>query len=122
MRKLLQIALIASMGLMACSKKDVAPKIQKNQIRFTAQSSADLHISTFIDRQGQIIWQETTQSSAFDNTIEYELKTNDRVMVAATPADGKWHVIKTEIYIDGVLRKAQDKLCKGAGGCSVEIE
>ena len=109
MKQILILIAIAALTFTSCKKENKAPEEIKNKIVFVAESNTPLSVVTFIDRNRTIIWEETEEASIFRKEIEYKLEPNDKVIVFAMPKDGKHHVIKTQVYIDGVLKKSKTK-------------
>lgn len=113
---------IAAVGLAGCSA-DETPVKKGNEIIFKAECNTTCSVSAFIDRNSEIVWQETTE---FDNQFELMhntvLEEGDKVLLFVMPKDGKIHVIKTEIFIDGELQANQNKVCHAGGGCSFTQE
>ena len=106
--------------LLSCSKEKSTPL---NKIEFKATCETACYSSAFIDRGGEIIWQESID---FENEFFLEKKTvllpDDKVLLFVSPKDGKTHYIQTEILIDGVKVANQNKVCHAGGGCSSTIE
>ena len=112
---------IIPMIFSSCKKEDKTPEEVKKKIVFVAESNTALEVFTFIDRDRTIIWEETEEATVFRKELEYNLEPNDKVVVFAMPKDGKYHVIKTQVFIDGVLKKEQNKVCHAGGGCTVQL-
>lgn len=120
--KLNILLLFTSLMLFGCSA-DETPIKTGNEIVFKAECNTLCSVSTFIDRNSEIIWQETSE---FTNIFTYShtkvLESGDKVLLFVMPRDGNVHLIKTEIFIDGELQANQNKVCHAGGGCSFETE
>ncbi|MFT5512827.1 MAG: hypothetical protein ACI8SE_001226 [Bacteroidia bacterium] len=119
----LQIILLFTALLMFGCRADEVPIKTVSDIVFKAKCNTLFSVSTFIDRGREIIWQETTEfADSFEFNHNTTLEAGDKVLLFVMPLDGKVHVIKTEIYIDGELQANQNKVCHAGGGCSYETE
>jgi hypothetical protein len=120
--KLHIVLLFTALLVFGCSSDEVPVKTGSD-IVFKAECNALCSVSTFIDRDREIIWQETTEfADSFEFKHNTTLETGDKVLLFVMPLDGKVHVVKTEIYIDGELQANQNKVCHAGGGCSFETE
>jgi hypothetical protein len=109
--------------LMAGCNGDEVPAIKGNVIEFKAECNTDCSASAFIDRNREIVWQETVEfTDNFELSHTTELQEGDKVLLFVMPRDGEVHIIKTEIFIDGVLQANQNKVCHAGGGCSFTKE
>ena len=122
--KMKQILLLMfSAVILAGCGADEVPVQKGNKIDFKAECNTFCSASAFIDRNSEIIWQETTEfTDNFELSHTMELLEGDKVLLFVMPRDGEVQVIKTEIYIDGTLQANQNKVCHAGGGCSFEQE
>lgn len=119
MRQVIMVLLSAAI-LAGCSGDEI-PVQMGNTIDFKAECNTLCSASAFIDRNSEIIWQETKEfTDNFELSHTTTLEEGDKVLLFVMPRDGEVHVIKTEIYIDGTLQANQDKVCHAGGGCSFE--
>ena len=121
----MKINLIILLGVLvlASCNADETPVKSGNFIEFKATCDSDCSVSPFIDRNSEIIWQETAEfTDVFESNHTTDLQPGDKVLLFVMPLDGNVHVIKTEIYIDGELQANQNKVCHAGGGCSFEQE
>ncbi len=106
--------------LFSCAKEESTPL---NKIEFKATCDTECYVSAFIDRGGELIWQENPEfKDEFYLEKKTVLKPDDKVLLFVSPKDGKTHYIQTEILIDGVKVANQNKVCHAGGGCSSTIE
>lgn len=117
------ILLIFTAILFAGCGADEVPVQKGNKIEFKAACDTKCSASAFIDRNREIVWQETIEfTDNFELSHTYDLQEGDKVLLFVMPLDGEVHLIKTEIFIDGELQANQNKVCHAGGGCSFELE
>lgn len=116
------VILLSAMLMVGCGAEEV-PVQKSNEIEFKAECNTLSSASAFINRDDEIIWQETKEfTDNFELSHSTILEEGDKVLLFVMPRDGEVHLIKTEIYIDGELQANQNKVCHAGGGCSVERE
>jgi len=117
MKSALNLILLVGLFISGCSSDDVVV-VTENQIEFEAICDTECFSSAFIQRDSEIIWQINEDfNGTWTKSHAFELKEGDRVQLFAMPKDGKHHIIKTRIYVDGVKQAEQDKVCHAGGGC-----
>jgi hypothetical protein len=112
------LILMTALMMSACGGDEV-PTVKENVIEFKADCPTICSASAFIDRNSEIVWQETIDfTNKFELTHKTALQPGDKVLLFVMPRDGKVYLIKTEIFIDGALQANQNKVCHAGGGCS----
>jgi len=93
-------------------------------IRFEAKCDTKCHVEGFVNRDGEIIKRTVVNefTDSWEEKFHFELQEDDAITLFVLPADGKTHLIKTAIYVDGELLADQDKVCHAAGGCTAKIQ
>ena len=105
----------------SCSK-ETSISTNENTIVFSAESDVELNNLIFIDRNKEIIWQESINTQNLNFTKKIKLKQGDKIWIRSIPSDGEWHLVKTSIHIDGIKLEAKEKFCVAGTGCTHVFE